>query len=131
MKRTLLLAALAAVLLALPAWGQVIRVTAPAAGSTWCIGGSYTVTWTKSGTMDATVSIRLRLRGGGESGARTLTNSTENDGSFGPWVAPADVTPGEYYIRIRTTDGAVTGSSEIFNVAVCTEPTPPPAAPSP
>ncbi len=125
MKRTLSLAALAAVVLALPAWGQVIRVTAPAAGSTWCIGGSYTVTWTKSGTMDDTVSIRLRLRGGGESGARTLTNRTENDGSFGPWVVPADVTPGEYYIRIRTTDGAVTGSSEIFNVAACTEPTPP------
>ena len=124
MKRTLSLAALVTVVLALPAWGQVIRVTAPAAGATWCIGSAYTVTWTKTGTMDNTVSIRLRLRGGGDSGVITLINRTENDGSFGPWTVPVGTPPGEYYIRIRTTDSAVTGSSDFFNVVACTEPPP-------
>ena len=126
MKRILSLAALAAVVLALPAWGQVIRVTAPAAGATWCIGSSYTITWTRSGTMDETVVIRLRLRGGGDTGTRLVINRTENDGSYGPWVVPADVTPGEYFIRINTTDGAVTDSSGAFNIATCSDPTPPP-----
>ena len=125
MKRTLTFAALAAVVLALPAWGQVIRVTAPAAGATWCIGSSYTITWTRSGAMDDTVAIRLRLRGGGDSGTRLVINRTDNDGSYGPWVVPADVTPGEYFIRINTTDGAVTDSSGAFNIAACSEPTPP------
>ncbi len=125
MKRILSFAALAAFVLALPAWGQVIRVTAPAAGATWCIGGSYTITWTRSGTMDDTVAIRLRLRHGGDSGTRLVINRTENDGSYGPWVVPADVTPGEYFIRINTTDGAVTDSSGAFSIAACSEPTPP------
>ena len=127
MKRILSLAALAAVVLALPAWGQVIRVTAPAAGATWCIGSSYTITWTRSGTMDETVVIRLRLRGGGDTGTRLVINRTENDGSYGPWVVPADVTPGEYFIRINTTDGAVTDSSGAFNIATCSDPIPPPS----
>ena len=122
MKRTFCLAALAAFVLALPAWGQEIRVTSPVAGARWCIGTSYTVTWTKSGTMDANVSIRLRLRGGGEEGVVTITDRTENDGSFGPWEVPAGTSPGEYLVRIRTLDGAVTGSSEFFDVANCAAP---------
>ena len=122
MKRTLCVAALAAFILSLPAWGQEIRVTSPVAGARWCIGSSYTVTWTKSGTMDANVSIRLRLRGGGEEGVVTMTDRTENDGSFGPWEVPAGTTPGEYLVRIRTIDGAVTGSSELFDVADCSAP---------
>jgi hypothetical protein len=124
MKRTLTLAALAAIIIVSPVRGQVITITAPAAGAAWCIGGSYTITWTKTGAMDDTVSIRLRPRGGGDAGLRILINRTENDGSYGPWVVPADVTPGEYFIRINTTDGAVTASSGVFNIAACTEPPP-------
>ncbi len=128
MKRTLWLAALAALILSLPAWGQEIRVTSPTAGVRWCIGSSYTVTWTKSGAMDARVSIRLRLRGGGDSGVVTMSDRTENDGSFGPWEVPAGTAPGEYLVRIRTIDGAVTGSSENFDVAACAEPAAPVAS---
>ncbi len=122
MKRTLWLAVLAAFILSLPAWGQEIRVTSPVAGARWCIGSSYTVTWTKSGTMDANVSIRLRLRGGGEEGVVTMSDRTENDGSFGPWTVPVGTTPGDYLVRIRTIDGAVTGSSDYIDVARCAEP---------
>ena len=127
MKGTLRFAALAAFILSLPAWGQEIRVTSPTAGARWCVGSSYTVTWTKTGTMDANVSIRLRLRGGGKPGELTLAERTENDGRFGPWEVPAGVTPGKYMISIRTVDGAATCSSEYFGITSCHGLTPPAA----
>ncbi len=104
----------------MPAQGQTITVTSPAAGVNWQIGTSYTVTWTKSGAMAATVKIRLRRAGSpeAEDAVWSITDSTPNDGSFGTAVVPASVPAGDYYIRVRTTGAQdVIGDGEIFHVS--------------
>lgn len=101
--------------------GQTIIVTSPAAGNTWCVGGTYTITWTKSGNMDARVLIRLK---NGNSVLLTISSDTANSGTF-PWTIPAQVAPGQYYVRVKTLNNAVTGDSETFSIAPALPPPPP------
>ncbi len=122
MKKLLLIAALSAIALSIPAWGATITVTTPAAGADWCIGTGYTINWTKSGTMPDTVKIRLRRAGAPETEASVwdITDSTPNDGSFGTAAVPASVPAGDYFIRIRTIgDPDVIGNSATFQIVTC------------
>lgn len=121
MKKIPLFWTLAIICLGVPAQGQTIAVSSPAAGATWCIGAPVTVTWARYGSMPDTVAIRLRRAGSGDSDAAAwnLTSSTANDGSFGPVVVPASVPEGEYFIRVRTSDPNVGDDSGIFHVGQC------------
>jgi hypothetical protein len=104
-------------LIAAPLAAQSITVTSPAAGVPWDIGGTYTIAWTKTGTMQATVAIRLRSAGSSESdpAALTIANGEANDGSY-TWTIPASVAPGSYFIRVRTDDSTVIGDSGTFTI---------------
>lgn len=102
--------------------GQTITVTSPAVGNTWANGQTQNIVWTKSGNMDTRVLIRLRQ---GDSALMTLSADTGNDGSFS-WAIPTTVLPGQYYIRVRTLDGAVKGDSGTFTIAPALPPPPPP-----
>lgn len=122
MKNSICLAALAAMLLGLPAWGQTITVTSPTAGATWCVGAPCTVTWTTSGAVPASVSIRLRREGGGGSEAAwVLTNNTAAAAGTFSATVPADLPTGRYFVRVKATDIAQ-GDSPVFNVATCAAP---------
>ena len=113
-------AILTLLLLLPPLAAQTITVTSPAAGASWCIGKSYNITWTKTGAMQATVAIRLRLAGSSESAPAVLAiaDGTANDGSFS-WTIPASVAPGSYFIRVRTDDSTVIGDSGSFAINSC------------
>jgi hypothetical protein len=122
MKKSLLIAAAFLLAANMALYGQIITVTSPAASANWCIGSPYTITWTKSGTMPDTVAIRLRRAGSPESelAAWNLTDSTPNDGSYGPVTVPASVPAGDYFIRVRTSSPDVIGNSGIFHISSCT-----------
>ena len=91
---------------------ESITVTNPHSGQTWNKGNTYTITWTKSGNMDANVKIRL-MQGGTK--ILSITNSTANDGSY-RWTIPSSVSNGSYKIRVKTVDNAVYDDSNEFNI---------------
>jgi hypothetical protein len=120
MKKLLLLAAVAALTMNVALWGQSITVTSPASGNEWCLGSTQTITWIKSGTMPATVAVRLRRAGAPETELAVvdITGSTANNGSIS-WTIPVSVPVGDYFIRIRTSSPDVIGDSATFKIKSC------------
>jgi len=95
-------------------FSQSITVTAPAGGATWHKGDTPTITWTKSGTMDA--NVKITLRNADASLHTVITMSTPNDGSY-PWMIPGSIPNGTYLMRVKTVDNAVTDDSPAFTIA--------------
>ena len=95
-------------------YSQSITITSPHSGNCWEKGKTYTITWTKSGTMNANVKIRL-YQGGTK--ILAITDSTPNNGSYS-WTVPATVADGSYYIRVKTIDNAVYDDSDTFQIKV-------------
>jgi len=94
---------------------QAITVTTPGSGENWERGSSYTIRWTINGTMDGRVKIRL-YDSAGRNLIRRVVDDTNNDGSYGPWKVPEDITPGQYVIRVRTLIDKVADDSAVFNI---------------
>ncbi len=94
-------------------FAQTITVTDPHSGDTWNKGNTYTIRWTKSGSMNANVKIRL-MQGGRK--VLAITDSTANDGSYS-WTVPSSVANGSYYIRVKTIDNAVYDDGEVFTIS--------------
>ena len=92
-----------------------ITVDKPNASSTWYIGDTYTIYWTKNGQMDDMVRIRLKEKNCGPVKEIIVTN-TDNDGKYYPFTIPASVQPGTYSIIVRTMDGDVWGCSKNFRI---------------
>ena len=90
-----------------------IVVTNPHGGNTWYKGNTYTITWTKTGAMNANVKIRLMKNGTKVLGIADLV---ANNGSFS-WTIPASVAPGTYQIRVKTVDNLVYDDSEPFVIS--------------
>jgi hypothetical protein len=97
-----------------------IAVTSPKTNDEWCQGNPYTITWTKSGTMQGTVAIRLRKAGSraGASDVLAIADGAANTGSF-PWTIPFSVPAGDYFVQVRTDDSAVIGDGTVFKIMAC------------
>lgn len=100
---------------------QTITVTSPVAGADWCLGQTYSVTWTKSGAMNDQVKLRL-WNSTNTTKILDIVNATPNNGSYS-WAIPATLAPGDYIIRVVTVDQLVTGLSGVFTIADCSAPT--------
>jgi len=100
-----------------PPTSATITVMNPHTGTKWCKGDTYTIQWTKAGTMGNFVKIKLR-NSTSTTTILDIINSTLNDGNFS-WPIPASVAPGNYRIRLITTDSQVYGDSEIFKIQNC------------
>jgi hypothetical protein len=91
------------------------RVTYPTdAGITWKVGESRTITW--AGFNGSSVAIELYK---GSSLSRTITSSTNNDGSY-QWTVPGDQTLGsDFKIRITSTSdrSQMDESDSFFTIA--------------
>ncbi len=61
---------------------QSITITNPNGISNWIKGQSYIINWNKSGTQNTFVKIRLYNCTGNK--ILNITNSTSNNGNFGP-----------------------------------------------
>ncbi len=93
-------------------FSQSITVTNPHSGDFWEKGKTYTITWTKSGNMNANVKIRLMQ---GNTKILAVTDSTPNNGSYS-WTVPASLSNGSYHIRVKTIDNAVYDDGEVFTI---------------
>ncbi len=93
-------------------FSQNIKIKSPHSGDTWYKGQTYTITWTKTGTMNSNVKIRLIQNGTKILG---ITDLTPNNGTFN-WPIPANLVSGTYYIRVKTIDNAVYDDGEEFTI---------------
>lgn len=98
-------------------YSQTITVTKPSSGNNWCKGKEYTITWTKSGSMNANVKLGL-YSSDGNSLIRTITNSTANNGAY-QWTIPSDIQIGTYVVKVKTIDNAVSDNSDSFTIKIC------------
>jgi hypothetical protein len=73
-----------------------------------------TITWTKTGSQDANVKIRL-YDSTGTTKILDITNSTANNGEFS-WLIPSSLADGNYIVRVKTVDNAVWDDSPIFKI---------------
>ena len=90
-----------------------IKVTAPAAGARWGRNTTQAITWTVSGTMNASVKIHLFR---GTTLVQAIVASTPNNGSY-LWAIPASLAVGSNYkIKIKTVDNFVTAWSGLFTI---------------
>ncbi len=96
-----------------------ITITSPHGGENWHKGSSYTISWTKSGNMNAYVKIRLYQ---GSTKVLNIIDSTPNNGSY-TWQIPLNVSPGTYYIRVKTVDNLVYDNSDVITISEQPAPT--------
>ncbi len=89
-----------------------ITVTSPYSGDSWVKGQRYTIRWTKSGSMNDFVKIRLYQ---GNTKVLGIVERTDNDGRF-DWTVPQGLSVGTYKIRVKTVDNQVYDDSENFTV---------------
>jgi hypothetical protein len=95
---------------------QSITVSSPTAGAVICKGKTITISWIKTGAMDAMVKVRLYDAAGTK--MLGIVEATPNSGSFN-WSVPASVADGQYTVRLRTLDNAVLGESQPFTIRSC------------
>ncbi|MCU0236487.1 MAG: GPI anchored serine-threonine rich family protein [Acidobacteria bacterium] len=104
-----------------------IKVTSPKSGDEWCPGSTYSITWTKTGVMPATVDIRLRSAGSANSApdALVIANNAANSGSFS-WTIPGSLPTGDYFVLVNTANPASIPICPLFKIVNClTQPVPP------
>lgn len=101
----------------------VLTVTSPAAGSSWCIdqqANPVLITWNEIPKDHQNVKIRL-FDSTLANQILKITDNTPNDGSYN-WVIPANIPPGQYRIRVKSTDDQASGNSAIFSISDCLPP---------
>ena len=91
-----------------------ITVTKPHSGQTWYKGQTYTISWTKSGSMDSQVKITL-YKPDHTTLQTIIVRPTANDGSY-YWTIPDSIPAGQYIVRVKTMDNAVYDDSDVFRI---------------
>lgn len=102
------------------ALAQEIKVTQPASGVTWNIGGTYLIQWTSAGTTKPTVKIMLWQ---GVTNVLDIAASAPNNGSYS-WTIPSTVAPGAYKVRVKTIGDALVGIGAGFTIGSASTTTP-------
>jgi hypothetical protein len=90
-----------------------ITITNPKELDIWRKGQTHNITWDRVGHMHA--SVKIELLNSRRQFVRWVISNTSNDGSH-PWSIPANVSDGNYIIRIKTLDDAVQGESKAFRI---------------
>jgi uncharacterized protein YfaS (alpha-2-macroglobulin family) len=91
-----------------------IKIIAPHKGSIWKRGNTYTIKWSSKGLK---ISRYIKIRLFNENGQKVLriVDSLPNNGHF-PWKIPDFISPGMYYIRIKTRDNKIFHDGEHFEI---------------
>jgi hypothetical protein len=86
-----------------------------------CLGGLETITWKKTCKMQPKITITLRHAGSAPDAAPAdvIATGIGNIGSYPMGINPEKITPGDYFIRVRTDDMSVIGDSGIFKIGEC------------
>ncbi len=92
-----------------------LTVTSPSAGSSWEVGTTQSIAWTKTGSLSDYVQIELYK---GAAKALDIAATTENDGAYS-WALPTTLTAGtDYTVKVTTSDAAYSDFSDAFAVTV-------------
>jgi hypothetical protein len=93
-----------------------IHITSPHTGDTWLRGSSHQITWTSSGSLDPNLKINIFRNSISEANFVEQLTATTASGSK-VWNIPGTYEAGNYYIRIKTDDSAVTADSGRFEIS--------------
>jgi len=96
--------------------GSII-VASPEPDANLCIGKSYNITWTSSGSVSSDIKINIFRNSVDPSNFVEQLTST-NDGTE-QWTIGSGYTAGNYIIRIKTGDNSVHGDSSVFKLILC------------
>jgi Kre9/KNH-like N-terminal Ig-like domain len=97
-----------------------ITVTKPALNEPWTKGQSYTITWTKIGTMPDKVRITLRDKAS-TTLVQEIMDDAPNTGAY-LWAIPTSIPDGEYCIRVRVKTTDISDDSEVFTISASQQP---------
>ncbi len=90
-------------------------VTKPDVNSHWVIGSTKTIIWNKKGDTYPKVKIRL-YSSPGNIKILDIADDLDNTGSF-PWNIPVSgLSPGTYYVRVKTENNLNWGNSAPFKI---------------
>jgi hypothetical protein len=92
-----------------------LTVTSPNGGQNWARSSVHSITWKSVGSPGAYVKIEL-LKAGVVS--KTLSTSTENDGSFSWTISSTQTVGTDYKIRITSTSITPISDSSDSNFAI-------------
>lgn len=92
-----------------------LTVTSPSASSSWEVGTTQSIAWTKTGSLSAYVQIELYK---GAAKVLDIATTTENDGAYS-WTLPTNLAAGtDYTVKVTTSDAAYSDFSDAFAVTV-------------
>lgn len=99
-------------------FGKPLMVSKPSSNLTWRQGSQYLIQWIQLCDLPSAPSIELLDNN--HQLVQTIASGLSTSGSqyakSHSWTVPADLTPGTYYIRIRTADGQLAKENS-FTVA--------------
>jgi hypothetical protein len=91
-----------------------ITVTKPALNEPWTKGQSYTITWTKTGSMPNNVRISLRNKTS-TAVIQEIVDPAPNTGAY-LWLVPTSIPDGEYCVRVKVKGADISDDSEVFSI---------------
>ena len=92
-----------------------LTVTSPSASSSWEVGTTQSITWSKTGSLSDYVLIELYK---GTAKVLDIATTTENDGAYS-WTLPTTLAAGtDYTVKVTTSDTAYSDFSDAFAVTV-------------
>jgi hypothetical protein len=104
-----------------------ITVTKPALNEPWTKGQSFTITWTKTGSMPNNVRISLRNKNS-TAVVQEIVDPAPNTGVY-LWLVPTSIPDGEYRIRVKVKGADISDDSEVFTIATGQQPPNQPPSP--
>jgi hypothetical protein len=92
-----------------------VTVTKPAANATWVKGQTYVIAWTIGSDIPPTVRITLRDKNS-TTDVLQIADPALNAG-FYKWLVPANISDGQYRIRVQFNSLRIFDDSEVFNIS--------------
>jgi Kre9/KNH-like N-terminal Ig-like domain len=104
-----------------------ITVTKPALNELWTKGQSFTITWTKTGSMPNNVRVSLRNKAS-TAVVQEIVDPAPNTGAY-LWLVPTSIPDGEYCIRVKVKGADISDDSEVFRITTGQQPPNQPPSP--
>ncbi|MEN8222318.1 MAG: Ser-Thr-rich GPI-anchored membrane family protein [Acidobacteriota bacterium] len=92
-----------------------IVVSSPNASSNWYIGGTYNITWTA--TNCSLQDYKINIFKNSISQPNFVEQLTVSGTTSKSWTIAGTYQPGNYVLRVKTTDGLCVGDSAVFSIS--------------
>jgi hypothetical protein len=98
---------------------QTITVTKPTdfPSEPYCMGKTYPITWTTTGSLPNQVRITLR-NATSTAEVALIADPAPNNGTY-MWTLPTNLADGKYVVRVKAKGAAVYGDSQASTMVTC------------